>query len=571
MRKVIKYIFAILLLLLFSLFLYSDNFINLNAVKGFIDLTRYNFDNNKIVNLQGEWELYNDKLLTPEELKDKITSNYLNIPCKLETQLNGQTTGYMTLRLRIHAKENIVYGLRIKGLLSASKIWVNGILQNQVGTVGKSYKEERAIFLPTYSYFTAKDGIIDIVIQASNYRELFPVINNMQFSTKNAIMNQFSLNIGIDFAIIGALLVLELLNLSLYIRLKNNKSYLYFSILCLFVQLRCLFLNERILVRFFPDMPFELLSKTAALTYYLWIPIYVLFLKEIFEDFPKKLLNLSNLFSASFAIICVMSNNIFYDRLAFIGEGFLLVIVINIFIFMVKKVIQNETYGDISLIALFFLIITTINDILVNNGMSYSRYSFQIGMFIFAILQTYMLTLKYSEDFIDLEKLKIEHKIVYERSIRDNLTSLYNRHYLDNILDNIMEDYIKYDNKFTVLMVDIDFFKAINDNFGHPYGDKVLIDVSKILQDTSRSTDYVVRYGGEEFIIIMPNTEKEEALKIAEQIRRNTKKISLKNGTKVTISGGLYENNTYIKQECIKKVDALLYTAKNEGRDKIVY
>lgn len=569
MRKIIKPVIFIFLLLCAFFFPYKDDFRNVNAVNGFIDLTNYNFDKDGIVNLQGQWELYNNALLTPDELKNKRSDRYLVIPCELKTQLNGQTTGYMTLRLRIHASENVVYGLRTQGLLSASKIWVNGVLQGQVGIVGKSYEEERSIYLPTYSYFTAKDGIIDIVIQTSNYRDLFPVIHAMQFSTKDRIMNEFLLDAGVDLIIIGALFVLELLNLSLYIRLKNNKSSLYFSILCLFVQLRCLFLNERIVVRFFPNMPFELLSKTAALTYYLWLPVYVLFLKEIFKDLPGKLTALSWAFGISFGVICIITNNTFYDRLSYLGEGVLAVIVTSLFIFMVKKVIVKEKYSEISFVAFLFLVLTSINDILVNNGMVFSKYGFQIGMFIFAILETYILTIRHSDETINLEKLRIDNKIIYERSIRDSLTNLYNRDYIENILDNMMKDYIEYGNKFTVLMIDIDFFKAVNDNFGHPYGDKILIEISKVLQNTLRPTDYVGRYGGEEFIIILPNTTKEKAKELAENIRRNIRDIYLENGASVTISGGLYENDTFIKQECIKNADNLLYSAKKDGRDRI--
>jgi diguanylate cyclase (GGDEF)-like protein len=118
-------------------------------------------------------------------------------------------------------------------------------------------------------------------------------------------------------------------------------------------------------------------------------------------------------------------------------------------------------------------------------------------------------------------------------------------------------------------MIDVDFFKAINDKFGHPYGDKVLINVSKAIKNSLRPTDYAGRYGGEEFIVVLPNTDKEKAKEISESIRKNIKDIYLKNGNIVTVSGGLYENDTYIKQQCIENADKLLYIAKNSGRDRI--
>lgn len=569
MKKVIIVILLMVLSMGIVSFLSKDTVKKVQAIQGAIDLNNYNFTKDGIAKLDGQWELYDNKLLNPEDLKHESADKYLVIPSQLKRQLDGKTMGYMTLRLRISAPENIVYGLRIKRLLSASKVWVNGILQGEVGKVGTSYEDEKAIYLPTYSYFTSKDGIIDIVIQTSNYRDLFPVIKSMEFGLKDQIINQLLLDSGIDLIIIGGLFIIVLISFSLYKRIKNNKSYLYFSILCVFMQLRCLFLNERIIVHFFPNMPYELLSKTAALTYYLWVPIYVLFLKELFTNMSKKIVALSSIFSLVFTIICLTTNNIFYDSLSFLSEAILLIIVINILIFLIKKVKEKEKNSYISLLAFVFLVMTAINDILVNNGVLYSRYGFQIGMFIFAVLETYLLAIKYSGEIEKSDKLKIQNEIIYEKSIRDGLTNLYNRSYIEIILDKIMRNYIKLGKKFTILMIDVDYFKAINDSHGHLYGDKVLVMISDVLIETLRDKDYIGRYGGEEFIAIFPNTTIEKAKEIAEKVRKNVGNILWDKDIKVTISGGLYENDTYTKHECIKNADELLYLAKENGRNRI--
>lgn len=297
-------------------FFHRDTIRDIQAINGVMYLNDYNFTENGIINLDGQWEVYDNEFLSPEDLEYRSPNQYLTIPGKLETQLSGKHMGYMTLRLKIEAPEGIVYGLRIRGLLSASKVWVNGVLQEQVGKVGTSYENEKAIYLPTYCYFTSKDRHIEIVIQASNYTEIIPQIKSMEFGLKDKIINESIFDLGIDFIIIGGLLVIELLFLSLYKQMKNRKSYLLFSILCLFIQLRCLFLNERIIVHFFPDMPFELLSKTAALTYYLWIPVYVFYLKEIFSNVPKRTITISSIASIIFGSICLTTNNIFYDKLS---------------------------------------------------------------------------------------------------------------------------------------------------------------------------------------------------------------------------------------------------------------
>ncbi|OAA93251.1 sensor domain-containing diguanylate cyclase [Clostridium coskatii] len=569
MKKIIlPIIFIALLVGIFSAFNDSNNLNYIKADKGILNLSNYNFQQRGNVKIEGQLELYVNKLLNPEQVAHEKTDKYLILPDKLTTQLNGKNTGYMTVHLKVFLPKGVVYGLRIGSFLSASKIWVNGVLQGQVGQVGKSYEKEKSIYLPSYTYFTAQNGAADIVIQASNYTILYPVLKPMELGLKDRIMNRFIISASGDLIIVGVLLIVELLFLCLYGRLKNNKFFLYFSILCLFTQLRCLFLNERVIVHIFPNMPFELLSKTAAITYYLYMPIYVLLLKELFPDFPKKLVNISFCFSIFFTTICLITNNTFYDRLSFLSEAILIFIVIGILIFFIKKAKKGE--GIISFVAFTALIATAANDVLINNGMIYGRYGFQVGMLIFAFLETYVIIMQYSDEIINAEKLKIENRIIYEKSIKDDLTGLYKRNYIEGILNEVIKKYINEGEIFSIMMFDVDYFKLINDNYGHLQGDKVLTDISKVITECIGDTGYAGRYGGEEFIVILPNTKQEGLVEIGERIRNKINTFPWEDGIKVTISGGLYENKSNTNMECIKIVDDLLYEAKNSGRNKIV-
>lgn len=516
MKNVLIKITVILLAVFIGIITFLDEgkISNLDANKGVLNLNQWNFKSQGIVNLDGQWEIYKNKLLEPKELGNQKPDGYFSIPGDLKDALNGQNSGYMTLRLKIYIKDDIVYGLRITRLLSASNIWINGILQGQVGQVGKSFKEEKAIYLPVYSYFTAQSGMVDIVIETSNFRDVFPVIKSMEFGDKEQIMNKYLLAVSIDLIIIGGLLVIELLFLSLYNRHRENKEFMYFSILCLFIQLRCLFLNERIIVQFFPHMPYELLSKTAALTYYLWIPIYVLFLKEQFINLSKKVIFLSSIFGIVFGAICFFTDNIFYDRLSYVGEVALAIIIVAIFKFLINKMKLMEKNSAISFTAFIILIVGATNDILVNNGISYGKYLFQIAMFIFALLETYILAVNYSDEMDKSKELEDKNRIIYEKSIRDSLTGLYNRNYIEEILDEMMGKYLSRNKVFSIIMFDIDHFKHINDSYGHLYGDKVLIKVAELIKENLRYMDYAGRYGGEEFILILDNADNKKLLRL---------------------------------------------------------
>lgn len=543
---------------------------SINATKGIVNLNDYDFEKNGNIKIKGQLELYNNKLLKPDDLKREKPHKYLTILESLESQLNGKKTGYMTLHLKIYAADGVTYGIRIQELLSASKVWVNGVLQEQVGKVGTGYEKEKAIYLPMYLYFTPQNGVVDVVMQTSNYRTFFASVKPIEFGLKDKIMNTSMLNVSLDLMIVGALVIIETLFLVLRKNFKNGRLCMYFWIICFLIQVRCLFFNERVMVHIFPNMPFELFSKTAALTYYILVLVYVLFLKEIFSHFPRIIVKVAMFFCTVFSAICIITNNTFYDRLTMLNQLILGIILLSILIFLIKSVRAKEKNSDVMFWAFAFLLVTILNDVLVNNGVLNTRYGAQIGMFNFVLLQTYVIIIRYSDEIIASEKIKLENKIIYEKSIRDNLTNLYNRNYIEEILENSMRRYISEGEIFTVLMFDIDYFKSINDTYGHLQGDYVLSTVSDIIVRSVRETDYVGRYGGEEFIVILINTKQKEASEVAERIRKNISDFSWENGIKVTISGGLYENHTDVKRECIKNADDMLYKAKKNGRNQIV-
>jgi diguanylate cyclase (GGDEF)-like protein/PAS domain S-box-containing protein len=161
-----------------------------------------------------------------------------------------------------------------------------------------------------------------------------------------------------------------------------------------------------------------------------------------------------------------------------------------------------------------------------------------------------------------------DKKVIEKLAETDHLTQLFNRQKIDKCLN------LEYQNKnmFSILMLDIDHFKSVNDTYGHQVGDSVLIELSQEIKENIRNTDIAGRFGGEEFIIILPNTNKADAKNLAEKLR---KKIEAKNFSvigKKTISIGVSslfaEKNDSIN-ELIKRTDQALYQAKNSGRNRV--
>jgi len=182
-------------------------------------------------------------------------------------------------------------------------------------------------------------------------------------------------------------------------------------------------------------------------------------------------------------------------------------------------------------------------------------------------------------NYFDMAKPVIESKILMdilkETTLRDPMTGLYNRRFLNELLDSNITSRIVNDNIHAILMIDVDFFKKVNDSFGHDVGDEVIKRLAKIMKESTRNSDIAVRYGGEEFLILLQNTTKEKTLKIAKMINEKFKsEVFSANSTTFskTLSVGIsyYPNDADTLWKAIKYADDALYNAKNNGRDKVV-
>jgi len=185
----------------------------------------------------------------------------------------------------------------------------------------------------------------------------------------------------------------------------------------------------------------------------------------------------------------------------------------------------------------------------------------------------------YIDDYIDSAKTEfVSKKLMHqlqESSRRDPLTNLYNRKYLEEFIDEATLDNIQNGTQYGVLMADIDYFKMINDTYGHTVGDEALKIIAKVLSDTISSKDLVVRYGGEEFIVILYACDRERLSSIAQKIRTDFAKQKIKTSTgssftkTISIGGALLPDDAPNFWKVIKLADVALYDAKNGGRDRV--
>lgn len=164
-----------------------------------------------------------------------------------------------------------------------------------------------------------------------------------------------------------------------------------------------------------------------------------------------------------------------------------------------------------------------------------------------------------------------------ESAFRDGLTGLYNRKFLEEYTKKMLPQVKRDGTKIALLMLDMDHFKSVNDEYGHDIGDKVLRELARILNETVRESDIIIRYGGEEFMILLMGVNSADdalsvARKIGDRVREN--EIDVYAGTKLrkTVSIGLsmYPEDSTSFETIIKNADIALYKAKNSGRDRVI-
>ncbi len=172
------------------------------------------------------------------------------------------------------------------------------------------------------------------------------------------------------------------------------------------------------------------------------------------------------------------------------------------------------------------------------------------------------------------QTLQEKNKALHQLSITDDLTGLYNRKHLMETLSSEVIRSGRHEHPFTLLMIDIDHFKKVNDTHGHPKGDEVLCRLATVFRETIRDCDYVARYGGEEFIVLLTEIEPQTSMVAAERIRRRSAQETILDGdasisVTVSIGAAFFPGNGDTAQKLIREADRALYAAKEAGRNKL--
>lgn len=163
-----------------------------------------------------------------------------------------------------------------------------------------------------------------------------------------------------------------------------------------------------------------------------------------------------------------------------------------------------------------------------------------------------------------------QNRLLKNLSQTDSLSGLYNRRFMNQKLEEEISKYKRYKTPFSLLLIDIDYFKKINDTYGHDKGDLIIKQISSLIQQNIRNTDISARWGGEEFLILAPNSDLNGALKLANNLKELIENAQFEVKQKITISAGVSVFEENLNQEkLLKLADNALYKAKGSGRNRV--
>lgn len=293
----------------------------------------------------------------------------------------------------------------------------------------------------------------------------------------------------------------------------------------------------------------------------------ILILKKKYTAFVKPILYISVIFAAITTIFLANIGTTYY--LIDVYPMILWVFVLIGFLF-IEAVIINCII--ITLHIAFFLFYSTIEF-----EESLIHIFILSATFFMGLIGGYIIEFYSRVNFESKEKiLEMQNELKKQANI-DYLTGLYNRRYFDNISKNFLRLVKREKEQMSLILLDIDRFKDINDTYGHFIGDNVIKNLATLLKNSTRESDVISRFGGEEFAILLPHTNKNGASTIAESIRQKVESLNIEiNDGKIvsfTISLGVesinsYENNAVY--EALNRADIALYTAKKSGRNQTV-
>jgi diguanylate cyclase (GGDEF)-like protein len=566
-----------LFILLFSVVVEIDTVLysqNETAKKGKLDLTKVDMAASRPISLKGEWQFYWQQLVLSDSFDTDIDAPHdlIKVPFAWNDQvILGETIhadGFATYRLRVEiAPTNGLLALSVPVIGTAYRLYVNHELVGSGGQVSSDKESAIPDYSPQIIAISAPDGKIDIVLQVSNFHlawggQWFPITIASADKQFQAQLKKLIRSITIA-AIFFTIAVLSLFQFAL--RTADILPFLL-ALGCICLGLREVETSHLLYITDSLSLNFNTLIRINFLTFYLAVPLVICYFHLSYPDEFRKLpviiiCAIGGLFSlgTSFTEPVVFSNFMGYFQYFALG-----VMAYGLFMILLAAY-HRRTGARIMALGSLLLFALSANDILFSLKFINTGLYAGLGLLSFALCQTYLTYVRFIND-------SQEMKTLFVQANQDPLTLLLNRRGLMEAIGQNNIEQRQDSEHFSLMIIDFDHFKVLNDTLGHDAGDLVLAKGGKIMQSVVRKQDLVARWGGEEFVVMLPGTEENGAKILAEKLKEKlSKNLSEKLKHNITVSIGVAQS---LEDEnfsaCLTRADKALYLAKENGRNKVV-
>ncbi|MDD3777230.1 MAG: diguanylate cyclase [Actinomycetota bacterium] len=614
MKKVLL-IIAVLLVLIVSLGACSLKPAKIEVKEGYTYLKNIKLEKN-MAKLDGGWEFYWSQLLGPGQIDANMDqAEIVSLPHSWN-DLGYPLEGFATYRLKAVLDPDLTYGLKLSGIATAYNLFIDGKVVGSKGRVASSKQDSFSKLGVDIYAFKPLQEETEIIIQVSSYSYYQAgIINSISIGSLYQLQHGEHNRFALAMIVSGILLAMGIYHLVFFAFRKKDYSNILFSIASFFVFMQTLFEENHYFSALFPGLSLQAEERIQTTLLILILPAIIAAIYQIFgRPFSKLILY----FFCSFSILAALanifipfgaSNPIWYlYGLSILAATALIIHV------LVKNIAAKKGRAWLLLAGTLCLAAAVAHDYLVDYRIIESYKLFSLGWVVFLVMVSIIITNQYSEGARraevlseEITKKNIDLKQAYQQvekkvrdrtkqlsdarkelekanlqlledkkmlrilSITDGLTGLYNHNHIISELKREINRSNRYGGYLSVIMLDIDHFKDINDHYGHQRGDQVLSSIGRIIKESLRKADIAGRYGGEEFLIIMPETKVEQAYLIGERLRKEVESYGWNlDHFQVTISGGAAQYHPQMTYEdLLGNSDRLLYQAKERGRNQM--
>jgi len=405
--------------------------------------------------------------------------------------------------------------------------------------------------------------------------------------------------------IIGIFAAVSIYNLFLFTSSKHRQwEYLAMAILAITCIVRVANhhqMTDMLVSHLFDVEPTsELASRIGWFTFPVFFAAWIAILRSLFpKDVSNFVFAILIVPSILLAVAALVADPELYITIGTYYRLLLLPLFILLVVYIIARILwYRHTAGIPIFVGAAILFTGPTMDLLAYEQGRYLSIDYSnISLIVFCMMQSLQFGQDYTESLEEsaalagelkdlnqnLEKQVLERTLSFEQAneklellaMSDPLTGLLNRRAFRAEFDKETSKINRYERPFVLAMIDIDFFKAVNDKWGHDTGDKVLIAIASELTHTARETDITARFGGEEFVVLLPETEPDTGHKVLERMRANIEALEINMGDtvlKITASFGMTHcNKPEDLNDVVKRADESLYQAKESGRNRLVY